>query len=52
MRKKNDATIARLDACKQNGNPFAECIKNTSDLLLLKKPVLRDEKYLYYQVEG
>ena len=51
MQKSNDATIARLDSCKQSGNPFAECIENANDLLLLKKPVLRDEKYLYYQID-
>lgn len=46
----NKTIIAKLDSCKQSGNPFADCIENASELLLLKKPVFRDDKYLYYQV--
>ena len=51
LQKENEEAIAKLDSCKQNGNPFADCIENASELLLLKKPVLRDDKYLYYQVD-
>lgn len=48
---KTEQSIKRLDLCKESQTPFADCIENAGELLLLKKPVLRDEKYLYYQVD-
>jgi len=43
--------MVKLDACKQNGNPFVDCIGTAGELLLLKKPLLRDDKYLYYEAD-
>ena len=51
VQNKDETIIASLEECKNYNNPFAECIENAGDLILLKKPVMRDDKYLYYQVE-
>ncbi len=47
---RKDKTIAILEEYKNASNPFVECIKNADDLLMLKKLVMRDDKYLYYQI--
>ena len=43
--------ILRIEELKNQNNPFMECIENADDLLLYKKPIMRDDKYLYYQIE-
>ena len=42
--------ISKLTECKNSGNPFLDCIKNANKLIMLEKPVLKDDKYLYYQI--
>ena len=50
VKQKDEQIIASLDQCKKANNPFVECIRNADDLLMLKKLVMRDDKYLYYQI--
>lgn len=50
IKPKNDRIIESLEEYKKANNPFAECIKNADDVLMLKKLVMRDDKYLYYQI--
>lgn len=49
--KDDENIIKALDSCKNEDNPFLDCIENASELILLKKPVFRDDKYLYYQID-
>lgn len=48
--KKSDKEIMEcLVQCKESGNPFLECIRNTQMVMERPNLVLRDDKYLYYQ---
>ena len=46
----NNEVINALEQIKKADNPFAECIRNADELLLCKKLVMHDDKYLYYEV--
>ena len=50
VKQKDNSIIAALDECKEANNPFVECIRNADELLMCNKIVMRDDKYLYYQV--
>ena len=51
VQKDDEEIIKKLEKIKQSDNPFLEAIKNANQMLLLEKPVLKDDKYLYYQVD-
>ena len=48
---KTDSIIKKLDMCKNSGNPYIDCIENAYAFIECKNKVLRDDKYLYYQVD-
>ena len=49
--EKDQEAIKRLNECKNKNNPSLDCIENAEDIILLKKPVFKDDKYLYYQID-
>lgn len=48
---KTSIALQNIEKCKSENNPYVECIKNTYSYLEHKKAILRDDKYLYYQVD-
>ena len=48
---KVEEILKQLNMCKNTENPYIECIENAYAFIEQKNKVLRDDKYLYYQVD-